>query len=564
MLWDRGVTRRARTAPIIRETLRDSVQVREIFDSLLRNGARASLRTQGQALAARPLFDPGAGWCWQLDDVTDSEIEVEIALEGCYSLYQLRVLNATREGERLITPLPDTMVRTRRRMHRRVQADANDVLRDARGGGLGTYRLGTLAHEGFSFEAQSRRLYDVGETVEQLELHASDGAVFSVVGEVRSISPARLEGGYSYGVQLIGEPAAAGARWRDWIHGRLYPTIQTGPEHNDSVWQLFADAGYFSLSGKRPEEFEPDKESYFDFTRSCARARDIGARIVVPSARGAEASKGFIKPYSTTWLNQHMARRRDGGAPGRRMLREMYFAAYEPLLLDEDCKWILAMCEGTVSWTKMAHLAFARDYEGIGEAYLQAFRLMEMTAAPLTEEPRGDLRIARASADQREQVLDHLVRTRSRIYLESLDLLPETFDLEAVSRRWGQAGLERERALYIASRDGRALAAAIIERGTPGSNLFRLVDAVRLVKLAPLVADEQEEIFAQLLAAAADYFHRHGHRAFDYYREGADGRHTDGLRDLGPGTMCVFSHAVLPDFLDHVYRITRPSEGGLS
>jgi hypothetical protein len=113
----------------------------------------------------------------------------------------------------------------------------------------------------------------------------------------------------------------------------------------------------------------------------------------------------------------------------------------------------------------------------------------------------------------------------------------------------------------IASRGDQTLAAAIIERGTPGSNLFHLVDAVRLVKLATLAPDEQEETFAALLDSASDYFYRRGHRAFVYYRECGEGRHTSGLRDLGPGTMCVFARSLLPDYLDHVYRITRPSEG---
>ena len=141
-------------------------------------------------------------------------------------------------------------------------------------------------------------------------------------------------------------------------------------------------------------------------------------------------------------------------------------------------------------------------------------------------------------------------------YWDSLDLTEDAFDLWNVRQLWADAGFERERGLLVARIAGRPIAAALVESGETGTNLFRLLDGVRIFPFEP---GGDAAAFIDLIEASRSWYRARKKEAFVFFREdpklevsGAD------LRDLGEGHFWVLSAMLLPEFLEHIYELTAP------
>src|SRR5262249_46785665 len=153
---------------------------------------------------------------------------------------------------------------------------------------------------------------------------------------------------------------------------------------------------------------------------------------------------------------------------------------------DAGCQWVLAYGEAHVKWMQRSHYAFAEHFETTGTAIARPFRLMEADSRYRSEmTPLPLFRIAAAAPDERQLILESLRRTLAQPYLEACDLVPERFDLTTVKRTWKEVGMERDREVWVARNGSRPVAAAILEVGETGTNLFRLLDSLRLIELEP-------------------------------------------------------------------------------
>src|SRR5204862_4624086 len=109
----------------------------------------------------------------------------------------------------------------------------------------------------------------------------------------------------------------------------------------------------------------------------------------------------------------------------------------------------------------------------------------------------------------------------------------------------------RCRALRVARVHGRPVAAAILERGEPGINLFHLLNGVRLAVLPAgevMPVEEREAALAALLLDASRWYSEAGAQGYVYYQELDVGTHADvaGLKDLGLGYVWALSARLLP------------------
>ena len=92
---------------------------------------------------------------------------------------------------------------------------------------------------------------------------------------------------------------------------------------------------------------------------------------------------------------------------------------------------------------------------------------------------------------------------------------PERFDIAVTKRAWGEIGMERHREVWVARYQSNPVAAAIIEVGQTGTNLFRLLDSLRLVSLQP----GGEAAFLGLIEKAKAWFLARGKQSFVYIWE---------------------------------------------
>ena len=108
----------------------------------------------------------------------------------------------------------------------------------------------------------------------------------------------------------------------------------------------------------------------------------------------------------------------------------------------------------------------------------------------------------------------------------------------------------RERTVLVATENGTAVAAAILEAGEDGLHLFGLLDCVRLF---PLVAGGERR-FNDLLRAAGAWYEGLGKTKFvlfDEWNTEVDA----GLRPthLGSAICAILSDRLIPDYLDHFF-----------
>jgi hypothetical protein len=99
------------------------------------------------------------------------------------------------------------------------------------------------------------------------------------------------------------------------------------------------------------------------------------------------------------------------------------------------------------------------------------------------------------------------------------------------------------------------MAAALLETGEMGTNLFRLLDGVRLFALSP----DGMSAFPALLEWARGWYADRGRESFTYYCEDLQDEshaHVARMRDLGEGRFWAVSAELLPEFLEYVFELT--------
>lgn len=550
-----GAARLAHRSAQVREEINEVARIRSVVRAL------AGLTGLGFVSARRDVtmrlasFDePGGLLVWQgTADWGDPPHHVDVV--GYNSVYRMYFNTVTimREGHALTT-LPTRIERVRHRQHRRGEARGNttvsfyhplwprlpQIKRDVR----------DVSFSGMSFVTSlDDDLLFPGLALPFIEVRDDSGALVRLKGEVRAVDQVGEEG--------IARLSVTHYSWRDekpWnrlIAQTLCPTTQGGEERVDDVWMLYRDSGYFNLSGKMPEQFDPLKHSYERVDIQGANVPDLFCHAVFPSDRGVEASVSMMRVYKWTWMLHQIAKRRGAS---RRILRDVYTRAFEAARFDPGQGYVISYMDAHVPWNQMSHFAFANRHVDSGKATVIPFHFREVNVndrAPYVPNPPE---VTPATPREIAAVLKQIRHAHPECYSEALDLVPDHVDLATVVRKWNQAGFMRERSVFVARRGNAPEAAAIVECGETGANLFRLLDSMRLVSLAP----GGDGTFPVLMDTARKWFRERGKDAFAYFQEQEDPgpEEVSKLRDLGEGNLWVVAAALLPEFLEHVFEVT--------
>ncbi|HEY0097201.1 MAG TPA: hypothetical protein VGB96_22935, partial [Archangium sp.] len=389
-----------------------------------------------------------------------------------------------------------------------------------------------------------------------LEVELADGECFYLSGEVRHVSSARSDGGRVVGLEVRPRTERDAVLWTGLVSQALSPATRSGEDFLAPLWELYSASGSLHRASASAEHLEALRRSFFDLGRHAARLPQLFCQTVWPSERGVEASLSSMKPYRHSWLLHQLSRRpgRPDNAPQvpGRILRDTYLRTLEHAQSDPEFKWAFCYGESTVPWIYRTHVRFAQRTQGTGQNLVMPLRMMDVECHELSGHSAGDLDIGPASIGEKYLLAGEIARTRPACYVEALDFTRERLELWGVSRAWQGAGLERERRIIVARRQGVPLAALVLELGHPGTNLFRLLDSARLFPLTP---EGKRSAYVALLDEARRWFAARGRGSFVFLCED-DGAYAQAARlHDDPATqpiLWIIPASQVPEFLEHV------------
>ncbi|MFY0569482.1 hypothetical protein ACN28E_37440 [Archangium lansingense] len=483
----------------------------------------------------------------------------EIELVGYNSAYRMRLQGPAAEGGRLVTQLPERLWRVRHRWHRRVLAPEGLQARFEhplwKELGRREREVADLSFSGLGLFVSPEDLVFPGLFL-MMEVELAGGDSLFLSGEVRHVSAARSDGRRLAGLEVRPRTERDMVLWTRFVSQSLCPATRTSEELLEPLWELYEASGYFSLASKSSEHFGELRRSFIDLGKRSAQLPHLLCQTVWPSERGVEASFSTLKAYRHSWLVHQLGRRPGKPAnaptvPGQ-ILRDTYLRTLEHAQGDPEFRWAFCYGESTVPWIYRTHVRFAQRMQGSGQSLLMPLRMMDVECSELSGHPAGDLDIGPASIGEKYLLAGEIARTRPACYVEALDFTRDRLELWGISRAWQGAGLERERRILVARRQGVPLAAVVLELGHPGTNLFRLLDSARLFPLAP---EGKRSAYVALLDEARRWFALRGRSSFVFLceDEGAYAR-AARLHDDPSTQPCLWiipaSH--VPEFLEHV------------
>ena len=493
--------------------------------------------------------EPGAEW---------GQPTYEIEVVGYNSAYRMRLEGSVAQDGTLVTRFPERLWRVRHRAHRRVAAPEglrarfdHPLWKEL---GRRERAVADLSFSGLGLCVGSEDLVFPGLFL-MLELELADGQCLYLSGEVRHVSPARNDGRRVAGLEIRPRTEQDAALWTRFVSETLSPATRTSEDYLGPLWDVYDASGYFNLASKSAEHFAELRRSFVDLGQRAAQLSHLICQPVWPSERGVEASFSTLKAYRHSWLVHQLGRRpgkpNEPVAPGQ-ILRDVYLRTLEHAQSDPEFKWAFCYGESTVPWIYRTHVRFAQRTQGPGQNLVMPLRMMDVECHELSGHSAGDLDIGPASIGEKYLLAGEIARTRPACYVEALDFTRDRLELWGVSRAWQGAGLERERRILVARRQGVPLAALVLELGHPGTNLFRLLDSARLFPLAP---EGKRSAYVALLDEARRWFAARGRGSFVFLCED-DGAYAQAARlHDDPATqpiLWIIPASQVPEFLEHV------------
>ena len=562
--------------PPFRQLFEDAESIRELLRPFFTEAHRGEMRSPSLD-AALPLrtvaFDEHhpLPCVWACPDRLP-EPPFRVVLPGPVSVLLLEVVRIQQlDDETFASTLPPVVVRLGQRHEPRLEVTHSELHVQfglhlagvSEGPAGGEAQLIDLSSSGLGVRLRDPSRFPTlapGQVLTNLSVHSRKPFADAPRAEVRHVERDLQRGELRCGLRMLFDEPSSQARWMRRIAPFVHPFTRSGHVWATSTWSLYEDSGYFHLSDKTPHAFSHLKSAFACASRRMDAAPELGSQISWPSIHGVEATMSLLRVYEGTSLVYQVARRRRqlDSALGRRMLREINLHAFDNARADPELRWMLVYVQDAgARFSRRAYLDYARRVSHRELTALVPFHAWEgdSSATPARLPPR--LSIDDASADEREVLAHVIARDFPSPYMEALDLRPHSFDLAGVRSRWAARGLSRQRSVRILSWDGKPSAAGVFELAEEGLHLFGLLDVVRLY---PLVGGG-EAFFPYLLDDAASWFHTRGKSRFVYFAEEANRSRPlrPALRDLGGATEIIFSTSLLPDFLEHLHRVTAPA-----
>lgn len=530
-------------------------------------GNRGVLRRMGRTLGmVLERFDPSTSQLEWRTDVSESdwgEAPCEVDLVGYNSVYRMTLEAGGAHGDRLVTPLPTRILRIRHRRHRRFPAPVGTRVRFHHPLWQGVWEVARdavdLSFSGIGVRARPEDLVFPGLLPPLLELHTDEGQTIRLRGEIRHVSTVRADGMVLCGLSV--QPHTADeARWLGFVSQASAPATRTSEDLEDGLWDVFVESGYLDLAGKPTAPFEARRIAFRETAAKAAHVPQLLCQTAWPAERGVEATFSTMKAYRNAWVTHQLAKRPrrsscQAARPGQ-ILRDLYVRIFEHSQGDPDCKWVVCFVEALNPWIAAAHVRYAeRQMEtGTTLCFARQIHMLEVFCSELTGRTHEGISVESATPGDRNTLADTIVRTHPACYVEALDFTRAHMDLGFMQARWGEFGLERERGILVARRDGVPVAAIVLELTQEGTNMYNLMDMARLFRLT----DAGPSTYVALIDAARRWYTARNRVSFHYICEDEGGAYVQeaGVREGPDPYLWILSSELIPDFLEHVSVLT--------
>jgi hypothetical protein len=563
-----GVAEPAFQVSPIQEEITEADRIRAIMGALTGVPSEGLRQSSGKLcrfqIKSVDLEHPRVTWTMlgdQPSDTPDGAHVIDIA--GYNSVYRLHIPGAeTREDGAIVTPFPTKVQRLRYRFFRRgIVRTAHrvefrhpvwrDLWIDA--------DIRDISFGGICFTtSKSEDLLFPGLVIPYLEVKTADGHLIGLRGQVRSVASVEGEDRDVCGMSVTAYWPEGEADWMRLASETLYPTTRTSEEMTEELWAMFDESGYFNLAGKTSEEFLEMKKGFLGMSKRGSEAPRLICQAVWPSQRGVEASVSFLKAYQHSWMGHQLARRPgkppvELKSPGQ-IMRDIYLRAFEHPQADPDFDWMIGYIEPHVAWMEKAHLEFARKYVPTGHALALPMWMFGAKCSEMSGLEDTSLDIGPATEEEIDMLVQEIAATRPACYVEALDFDADRIGFDEIAQGWKAKGFSRSRAIHVARKHGVPTAAMVMETGEPGTNLFSLLDCMRVFPLA----DDAKAIYPSVFDHARRWYKSEGRSSYLYMREDDDWSYVEPIRlqDVSIAAFWVISSAILPDFLEHVCELT--------
>jgi len=551
-------------APSIRlpvaEEIRDPARILSVVRALVVNEAPGRIRAKQKDFRLRPRRLDATRIVWDvLEQGGTPTSPLVIECSGYGASYALSVLLVGPWGSPLYTTLPRLIHRSRFRRMPRATPNEELVLRFSHPtfGFPVERRIGDLSEDGLGFRGVALEdLLCPGLVIPTLEIVRDGEVVATLAAMVRSLS----RDGERVGLAVKADDGERGRAWsrlvRELLHERTRSTGYTA----GALWDLYVDAGYLSLSGRRPGDFEELRDSFGRATERLLAAPHLGYHVVWPSEHGLDASVANVLVYSRAHLGFQMAKRPGkelGGTVGKEILRDIHWHTLEEALGSSQSDYWIGYVQPNTRFSNLLYCEFQtrfRDPER--ECVVPIHPAKVDLTVPLAPRPGPQLAgppadVGLATREEIAHLCASIQATHLKPYWASQDFVAERFDLGDLKEKWAGAGLLRERRVFVArDASGVACAALVAEVAEPGLHLYGLMDIARVY---PLVLGGERHTF-RLLDEARAYYASLGRRSFVYFHEGtAPLPLREDMTSMGEASLCVISMTMIPDLLDHLF-----------
>jgi hypothetical protein len=404
----------------------------------------------------------------------------------------------------------------------------------------------------FSFDPEND-LLSPGERIDEVALDLPDGRV-RVAAVVRSLRPVGDDRLWC-GLELVHLGEEDRERWNRFVLRAGHPHLDLGRgELVDAAWEALASSGYLDELdvAARPRVVHA-------FRRAWSRHIDDSrvSRLLLLFKEGQPiGSMAANLLYPRTWILHHLgidarARTSDPQATSR-LAQEIYSGMTFVLQHMAPLEHFVLYVNASRSWNRMMYGQFVEEYphpELLVYDRWRAYRASPSTRAVARDAPE----VVEADAAVRQLIAAQLTRLRS-VERQAFCYDEARLDLAEFTQQCAAMGYERERRLFVASRDGAAAAVLIAEIGERGMNIYSLLDRCWLVELQPGALRDRALLVALLERGLAYYAAQSRAECLLLLPEEAGTLDVEsaGFHPAAPLLRWLASRDVLPAYLQYV------------
>ncbi|MBN2495468.1 MAG: hypothetical protein JXR96_12810 [Deltaproteobacteria bacterium] len=416
-----------------------------------------------------------------------------------------------------------------------------------------------VSGHGLAFEVQPDvDLLFPGERLGQV-LVVLPGGLVEIEAAVRSLYRRQGLDGFVCGLQILGFASEKmRLMWERYVFAHAYPEVGIGRVDDvDLAWELLVSSKY--VDEATPGLRGPLTQKYLESWRRHTKNDRLGHFIIVEHTGLPASTAAGSLLYPRTWLVHQFGIDERTRKQDRRaffdVARRTYKSMQHLLANIADIDFIVIYADASLRWNRLTYTGFLERYPHPQECLYDEYQVFKHHLESVPELPGEGCEVYEADDADRRAISAHLARSLPAIETEAYCYGPDEIALDGFTADCERLGYERARRILVArDRSGVRRAAAIVETGEEGVNIFGLLNKCWLVYLSAGRSDDSRAAEA-LLGAAVMHYRREGKPEFIFIRR-ADGPARETLEALGfeyvaPGMRFLVRQSALPAWMSY-------------